>query len=122
MTYEELLAKIDEILETTMPSIGAGANVPIRTGRLRSAIKLEKSGENMWTIYLDTVDISLDDWATMYPGGAKITDSPTEVAPYGPEVDSYNHYWLRVADLLAQQIKSALGGSVQGTKADYTER
>jgi hypothetical protein len=118
MTLEELNAIIDRVVEQSVPNLGAAANVPIKTGRLRSAIKAEQTA-NGWLIYLDEGEMSLEQWEQMFPGGADISDSPTQVAPYADKVDSRNNYWIRVADLLAMQIKSALGSSVVGYRANY---
>lgn len=118
MTLDELNAIIDRVVEQSVPNLGAAANVPIRTGRLRSAIKAEPT-PNGWLIYLDEGGMSLDDWESMFPGGAEFTDNPMYVAPYAEKVDARDQYWRRVADLLAMQIRSALGDSVVGYQANY---
>jgi hypothetical protein len=118
MTLDQLNAIIDRVVEQSVPNLGAAANVPIKTGRLRSAIKAEKT-ESGWLIYLDEGTMSLDEWEQMFPGGADISDSPEGVAPYAEKVDSRNQYWIRVADLLAMQIRSSLGSSVVGYQANY---
>lgn len=121
MTYEQLLGIVERTIEMAAPTLGAGANVPIRTGRLRSAIKVKETNDG-WLIYLDEGSMTEDQWNAMFPNGAKLSDNPTGVAPYAETVDSYNHYWIRVADLLAQQIKSALGSAVEGYSANYQNR
>lgn len=119
MTLDELNAIIDRVVEQSVPNLGAAANVPIRTGRLRSAIKAEQTADG-WLIYLDEGSMSLAEWENMFPGGAEFTDNPMYVAPYAEKVDARNQYWRRVADMLAMQIKAALGGAVVGYQANYT--
>jgi hypothetical protein len=118
MTLEELNAIIDRVVEQSVPNLGAAANVPIKTGRLRSAIKAEQTA-NGWLIYLDEGEMTLQEWEDMFPGGADFSDSPTNVAPYAEKVDMRDQYWIRVADILAMQIKSALGASVVGYQGNY---
>ena len=119
MTLDELNAIIDRVVEQSVPNLGAAANVPIRTGRLRSAIKSQKT-ENGWLIFLDEGEMSLEAWNDMFPGGADFSDDPMNVAPYAEKVDARNQYWIRVADMLAMQIRAALGSAVVGSSADYT--
>jgi hypothetical protein len=120
MTLDEINAIIDRVVEQSVPNLGAAANVPIRTGRLRSAIKAEPTPDG-WLIYLDEGEMSLEQWEQMFPDGAEINDSPQGVAPYAEKVDGRNNYWIRVADLLAMQIRSALGSSVVGYQANYND-
>lgn len=119
MTYAELLQKIDSVMATIEASIGAQANVPIQTGRLRSAIKVRKSADG-YEIYVDDGGLSVEQWQEMYPGfSADITDNPVGVAPYASEVNDRTQYWRRVAFAIRDRLNVALGGDFQ---TEYDKR
>ena len=106
-------------MATIEASIGAQANVPVRTGRLRSAIKVRKSAEG-YDVYVDDGGLSVEEWEEMYPGlSANITDNPVRVAPYASEVDDRTQYWRRVAFAIRDRLNVALSGDFQ---TEYNKR
>lgn len=106
-------------MTTIESSIAAQAGVPVRTGRLRSAIKVRKSAEG-YDIYVDDGGLSIEEWEEMYPGlSASLSDSPVEVAPYASKVNDRTQYWRRVAFAIRDRLNVALKGDFQ---TEYNKR
>lgn len=109
MTYEQLLAAIESTINSSLGLVkGGSANVPIWTGRLRSAIKVKKEGDN-FVIFIEPGALSEEEWNDVY-GGINIDNAPWGVAPYAATVNNKNPYWERVWLLLYQRLRVELVG------------
>ncbi len=80
--------EIEKELEMIIGGIGAQAGVPMKSGNLRKAIKLRRTGPTSFQIYMDE-----------------------EQAPYAEAIEELKPYWNRVAMAVSYRLASKLGGS-----------
>lgn len=112
MTFEQIEAIIESVVLEVVANSGIQANIPIITGRLRSAIKVRKGGIGITEIYMDDGAMSVDEWEEL--DKATQDSMPFGFAPYAGEVNARNPYFQRVGYLLYTQLRIALnpnGGS-----------
>ena len=86
MTLEQMNQAIDRVMSTITANVGDEANVPIWTGRLRSAIKVRPASYG-YDVYIDDGGMSEEEWndAFGFFGGAR--NAPWGVAPYEGNVE-----------------------------------
>ena len=89
---ERIIAEIERKLNIIVPQIGAEASVPIKSGNLRSAIKLRRTGPLNFQVYLDE-----------------------EQAPYAESVELMKPYWSRVAMSIAYDLATLGSGHREDT-------
>jgi hypothetical protein len=87
MELENILLEIEAELELIVNGIGAEAGVPVKSGNLRSAIKLRKMGPMNYQLYIDE-----------------------EQAPYAGSIEDLKPYWNRVAMALSYRLAAKFGG------------
>ena len=78
---ERIIAEIERRLNMIVPTIGAEAAVPMRSGNLRGSIKLRRLGPLNFQVYIDE-----------------------EQAPYAESVEYMKPYWNRVAMEIAYSL------------------
>lgn len=109
MSVENLRATIDRVVMESLGLVRSGAaNVPKWTGRLRSAIKMERTG-NQLVVYIESGNMSVDEWEDAY-NMLNIEQAPWGEAPYAQKVEDRKPYWERVWLFLYQRLRTELTG------------
>lgn len=61
MTLDEMNKIVDRVMNNITGTVGDDANVPQKTGRLRSAIKVRRVADG-YDIYIDTGSMTEEEW------------------------------------------------------------
>lgn len=85
MTIQEMNTMIERVMATIAGEVAASGDIPVVTGNLRSAVKVRRAPYGF--------DIFVD----------------TDIAPYGASVNENRQYWRRVALMVHDRLRSALG-------------
>lgn len=85
MTLQEMNETIDRVMATISNEIATSDDVPVVTGNLRSAIKVRPAAYG-FDIYVDQ-----------------------DIAPYGAAVNERRQYWRRIALMVHDRLRAALG-------------
>ena len=85
---DKILLELEAELELIVSGIGAEANVPMKSGNLRDAIKLRKLGPLNYQVYIDE-----------------------EQAPYAASMEEFKPYWNRVAMAMAYRLSAKFNGT-----------
>ena len=104
MTLDEMNKIIDRVMNNITGTIGSDANVPQRSGRLRSAIKVRRVADG-YQIYMDTGSMSEEEWDE--------TGAALGVAPYAARVEQMKPYWRRVAMAVHDRLRRELGAEFE---------
>lgn len=94
--------QVKRILDANLQRIITSAGVPVRTGRLKSAIKVRRATYG-WDVYIDTGNYSLEEWMAL-------DEKPSNIAPYAARVNEMNQYWRRLAFAIYDVLNRELGG------------
>lgn len=81
---DELIATIDRILRQAVEELRLSNLVPVRSGRLRSAIKVREAPYG-FDVYIDTGNLSEEEWK-------EVSERLWGVAPYAARVNQVNPY------------------------------
>jgi hypothetical protein len=89
------------IVEAALYNIIPTLNVPYKTGRLKSAIKIRPTAYG-FDIYIDEGGISEEQYKSLQT-------KPFGIAPYAEKVDERTNFWRRVAVDVQDKLKLQLG-------------
>ena len=115
MTLEDMNSIVDRVMSSIMNGVGAQADVPSLSGRLRSAIKVRTVSDG-YEVYIDDGGMTEEEWSETYNG---INQGPWGVAPYAARVESRKPYWRRVAMVIHDRLRRELNAEF---KTNYNVR